>query len=184
MTIESKLKMSLARKGRKQSVSHIKNRFKNVIGKKRFSVTGSNNPMYGKNHSEDTKEKIRKARVGKKMPSRSIEYRKKMSVRYKGENGPGWKGGITPINKIIRASSEYKLWRNAVFTRDKFTCIWCGTRFIKGITGDVILNADHIKLFALFPELRFAIDNGRTLCLPCHKTTDTYAGRIYPRRNK
>lgn len=85
----------------------------------------------------------------------------------KGNLNPNWKGGVSSENERIRGSSEYKLWRTAVFQRDDFTCIWCLQR-----GGE--LNADHIKPFALFPELRFAIDNGRTLCISCHKTTDTY----------
>lgn len=89
-----------------------------------------------------------------------------------GEKSHLWKGGITPINHKIRTSLEYKLWRESVFTRDNFTCIWCGDK----TSGN--LNADHIKPFAYFPELRFAIDNGRTLCIDCHKTTETYLKRV------
>lgn len=88
-----------------------------------------------------------------------------------GKNSKWWKGGITPIHTKIRHSIEYKLWRESVFKRDNYTCIWC-----KQIGG--ILHADHIKPFALFPELRFAIDNGRTLCINCHKLTDTYGWKI------
>lgn len=87
----------------------------------------------------------------------------------KGELCPAWKGGITPINKLIRKSYEAKLWRKIVLERDKHKCIWCG--------ATEKLDVDHIKPFAYFPELRFAIDNGRTLCRKCHMTTSTYGNR-------
>jgi len=74
-------------------------------------------------------------------------------------------------NEKLRSSTEYRLWRESVLIRDNYVCVWC---FAKGVP----LHVDHIKPFALFPELRFAIDNGRTLCVPCHKTTDTYGGKI------
>jgi len=90
--------------------------------------------------------------------------------RITGINSHNWKGGITPENHKIRNSLQMKLWRTSVFERDDYTCQECGDR---GVT----LNADHIKPFALFPELRFAIDNGLTLCVPCHKKTSSYMNR-------
>ena len=128
---------------------------------------GKTNPFFGKHHSEEAKRKVSEANKGRKMPFRTLEYRKRMSEAYKGEKSSNWKGGIAPLNAIIRNSLEYKLWREAVFKRDNWTCVWCGQRGVR-------LNADHIKPFSLFPELRFAIDNGRTLCVPCHRKTDTW----------
>lgn len=84
-----------------------------------------------------------------------------------GENNPNWKGGISPVNELFRKSAKYKYWRIKVFKRDNYTCQDCGSR---GIT----LHADHLKPFAYFHELRLIIENGRTLCVPCHKKTDTY----------
>lgn len=101
--------------------------------------------------------------------------------RMLGVNNPAWKGGVTPVNHKIRVSLEYRLWRNAVFKRDNYTCIWCGYKS-KG-TRPVDIHADHIKPFAYFPELRFAIDNGRTLCIPCHRKTDTYGGHSRKKTN-
>lgn len=86
---------------------------------------------------------------------------------YIGENAPNWKGGITPINHKIRTSRAMEKWRNAVLQRDNHQCIWCGS------TEN--LEADHIKPFAEYPELRLDVDNGRTLCRPCHITTFTKA---------
>lgn len=110
---------------------------------------------------------------GRKQSKEEIEKRIKKIVNgglLKGKNHPNWKGGITPVNIAIKESKEYKLWRETVFERDNYTCVWCGYRG-KG------LNADHIKPFSLFPELRFVIDNGRTLCRRCHEKTETFAGR-------
>ena len=75
--------------------------------------------------------------------------------------------GLTPLHERVRKSKDYAIWRAAVFVRDNYTCQICHIR------GGV-LNVDHIKPFSLYPELRLAIDNGRTLCNSCHKQTDTF----------
>lgn len=84
-----------------------------------------------------------------------------------GEKSHLWKGGKTTRVMIIRTSYQYKFWRTAVFERDDYTCQHCGQRGGK-------LNADHIKPFSQFPELVFDVNNGRTLCLDCHRKTPTW----------
>jgi 5-methylcytosine-specific restriction endonuclease McrA len=63
-----------------------------------------------------------------------------------------------------------------IFRRDRFTCTKCGIH--SGCGHVVVLNADHIKPFSLYPELRCDVSNGRTLCLDCHRKTETYGGRF------
>lgn len=132
--------------------------------------------------AEKVKEKIRRARANQIMKPRTPESRARVSKIMKGnhnlprgKNHWNWQGGITPANRLVRTSSEYKTWREAVFKRDKYTCTQCAATH-------VVLNADHIKPFSKFPELRFDLSNGRTLCEPCHRKTDTYArkGRAIP----
>lgn len=162
---------AISHKGLKQAPGHIAKRTAYLIGNK-WNVGKTQSPESvakralantGKKRTEETKRKTSESHKGLKKPWSKFPVRR-------GEANHNWKGGITPINKKIRASLEYKLWRLAVFERDDFTCVWCKRR------GGV-LNADHIKPFAYYPELRFAIDNGRTLCLSCHRTTETYGRR-------
>ena len=118
--------------------------------------------------SGETRRKISDTMKGQK---KSLEMRKKLSEAKK---GPGalhfWKGGLTAQNLTIRGSFEYRLWRQRVYERDDYTCQFCHVRGGK-------LNADHIKPFSDYPELRFDLENGRTLCEDCHRTTPTFGAR-------
>ena len=83
---------------------------------------------------------------------------------------PSWAGGIKKDNDR-RKSFEGIAWRKAVFEKDNYTCQICKIR-------GGILQADHIKPYSIYRELRFELSNGRTLCVTCHKQTATYGGRL------
>lgn len=102
------------------------------------------------------------------------------------EKHPNWRGGITEIRLRIRGIHEYKSWKQICLNRDNFTCRICNKR-----GGN--LAVDHYpKMFAeilnefninKIEEARecselWNLDNGRTLCEPCHRKTDTYAKRV------
>ena len=107
-------------------------------------------------------EKIAIVNRGKKNPQ---PHRKGI---WTGSKNPRWKGGVTAENARIRNSKEYVTWRNAVWNRDKSTCQEC--KYSSHQAGKMI--AHHIKGFAAYPELRFEVSNGITLCRPCHAKVD------------
>lgn len=115
----------------------------------------------GRECPKSVKERISLSKIGKPQ------------LKQRGKLHWHWKGGTSQIeDKKIRQSLEYKQWRRAVFQRDNYMCI------LGGKEHGSKLRADHIKPFSLFPELRFILSNGRTLCEECHKKTDTYGGRL------
>jgi hypothetical protein len=136
--------------------------------------TKEKNPFYGRTHSDEAKKMLSENKKGKMT----------------GSNHPNWKGGITSINRLLRTSYKYNEWRKAIYERDGYKCVHCG--YDKGR----ILEADHIIPFsAIIEKLKFEqgienlydkainysllwdINNGRTLCKPCHEKTETFAGR-------
>lgn len=77
-----------------------------------------------------------------------------------GEGNWNWQGGVWAQNYEDRTGGPYRRWRRAVLERDGRVCVNCGAK--------ENLEADHIKSFAKYPELRFEVENGRTLCNTCH----------------
>lgn len=148
--------------------------------------------MKGRVVSSETREKIRKHHSlfpSKSMLGRkhSLKTRLKMSLACKKELRWNWKGGVTAVRRQIYHSFEYKIWRNSIFKRDKFMCVLC-----KSDSSEKKLNVDHIYPFSLIcdkyniqtleqglecSEL-WNLNNGRTLCIECHKKTDTYGIKL------
>ncbi len=113
-----------------------------------------------------SKEYVRKLGLPKKGKSLSSDHKISISLALKikarrGKDHPFWKNGISDINKQIRTSLEYKMWREAVFKRDDYTCQMCSKK-------GGLLHPNHIKRFADYPYLRFDVKNGITLCEKCH----------------
>jgi len=127
--------------------------------------------MLGHHHTEETKKRMSLAKKGKKIGPQTPEHRMKIAEANRGDKCWAWRGGKTAKAQSIRTSSKYREWRRAVFERDGYTCVKCGK-----VGGE--LNADHIKPFSLNPEAVFELSNGRTLCKPCHRNTDSYGHKI------
>lgn len=155
----------------------------------------ANNPEALKRRSELTKKLIKQGKMGfakgntlrkgkdpwNKGKTAKIDPRilKHANLLDKTTGRPfNYKGGKKYFTQKERLAiaAELRQWRNQIFARDNYTCQICGAR--NGNGKKVILNADHIKSFVNYPELRLDLDNGRTLCLDCHRNTDNYGGKL------
>lgn len=170
---ETKRKISIGNTGKIRTPEQLESR------RVAFSKFGS--PLKGRSKppmAQEIRDKISLTKtqrptkywLGKKRPPFSEESRRKKSESlkktYQEGKHPNWKGGISQKNRTerenIMSTLEYKLWREKVFERDGFRCQLCRQ------TGKT-LNANHIKLFSKYPELRLSSYNGISLCIICHK---------------
>lgn len=169
MSEETKKKISEANKGKTRT---IEQRMKISLSHKGILCTEEQKnkisiSLKGRKRTEEQKNHYK----GRKL---SLEERQKIRERTTGEKNWNWKGGITPTNKKIRRSENFKSWRESVFARDNWTCQECKKRGIE-------IHPHHIKEFCNYPELRFDVSNGITLCLSCHKKTKSWGRNVLPK---
>ncbi len=93
---------------------------------------------------------------------------------------------ITPINSAIRTSTKYKLWVKECLKRDSYTCVICGVQGVQFNVDHIIpfsdvmnklrfeLGHENVYEKAMTYDLLWDLGNARTLCVDCHKSTDSY----------
>ena len=92
-----------------------------------------------------------------------------------GEKNPSWKGGPDFWKQTDRRwDSGYQAWRMKVGTRDGFKCR------IANVNCDDIIEVHHILPWRDFPELRYEVNNGITLCHIHHPRVRMEEKRLAP----
>jgi len=100
------------------------------------------------------------------------EYREGASERKKGENNPMygvirennvlWNPDITDEQRVLQRKTYLDArFKKGVKARDSNTCKICGET-----KGTIV--AHHLMSYTEYPEFRYDIDNGVTLCEKCH----------------
>lgn len=185
---ETKRKISLSNKGKiislearkKMSLAKLNYRMSEET-KKKISIANR-----GKIRSDEAKRNMSSAQKGRipwtKGKHHSIQTKLKISSSSRGKNHHNWKGGITPVSRMIRQSSKYKEWRQKIYVRDNFTCQKCGERggelvthhckkLFSKLLEEALHNLPLLSLFeaAMIYDPLWDLTNGITWCLKCHK---------------
>jgi hypothetical protein len=103
--------------------------------------------------------------------AKALATKRRRGTILRGARHPFWKGG-RPWERF--RDPAYVRWRNAVLARDGYRCRRCGRQCRKHEKG---LAAHHIRPYASEPSLRLDLDNGLTLCRPCHMSLHGRAPR-------
>ena len=138
---------------------------------------GEGNPFYGKKHSDTTKEK---------MSVSAIEKFKRMTTKEKYDYFSFIRGklGIESHHYVEdrsqlkrhnrRNDSMYADWRLNVYRRDNYKCK------INNKECNGRIEAHHILCWRDYPELRYIINNGITLCQTHHPRVRVEEKRLIP----
>lgn len=135
---EFKEKQSLAKKGKEAWNKGKPNTWYNLEGCR----------------TEEAVRKMAESKKGKPSPNKG-----KTIDALRGENNPNWKGGIRGSNYLERRRFRSVMQKD-IFDRDDYTCQLCGSK--------KDLQVDHIQSWSEYVELRFDMNNCRTLCAECH----------------
>lgn len=177
---ETKRKIAISLQGNKNGIGHLVSK----EHKKKISET-----QRGKKKSNETKLRISFATKVKKKPPRSLEHCKKISERQKerfkkgilnigakGEKNLFWIKDRTKLKTSERKDLDvqYKNWRKEVKDRDNWNCR-LSSNDCKGR-----LESHHIFNWIDYPELRYVINNGITLCAFHHPRGREEEKRMIP----
>ncbi len=171
MSLEQRKKMSDSRKGsvpwnkglRGVQVSWNKGKKLPDAWKNLGDFAKKGAPAWNKGQKGVSEETSRKMSALHKNRSKDSYKNTFTSERTSGERNFNWKGGMMDTQK------RYAL------LRDNFTCQGCN------ISDREVLEVDHIKPKAVFPELALELSNLVTLCANCHrkKTLADYRAKIF-----
>ena len=122
----------------------------------------------GKKCSLEHRMSMSRARIGKKASAETREKKREAMINHYD------KIGRKEHKRFYHfcSSREYQEWRNKVFVRDGFKCRICNC--------DGYLQAHHILRWVDFPELRYQVNNGITLCRAHHPRKRAEEKRLIP----
>ena len=156
--------------------THRENLSLSLKGKKcpNKSKPGEKNPFYGHKHTEKTKEEIRLKKTGKPCIW-TEDGRRSFHEKMSGENSPHWIKDRSLLKKDNKRNDvAYGEWRKQVWKRDGWKCRINN----KDCRGKIIVH--HILSWRDFPELRYNINNGITLCQAHHPRKRAEEKRLIP----
>ena len=125
------------------------NESKEKMRENHYDCKGINNPRYGINLDKELRDKI--SRIKKE----------KYLEKCKKENKEPYIRKMRP--------KMFDRWAKQIKKRDNYTCQICHEKGGK-------LNSHHIKSWKDYPDNRFDLDNGITLCVACHNWTHSIKG--------
>lgn len=87
--------------------------------------------------------------------------RKNLPAVKRGDKHYNWNPNLTDEDRSDRRTVEYLSWVKSVYKRDGYKCVVCNKKVRK-------LEAHHLNCWSHFPEQRYNIENGTTVCRKCH----------------